>query len=206
MAIFKFVSKENLAYLVTRLKAFFVSDVSVSGATITVTKGGTPTSSTIPNVTDEANGLMTAADKSKLDGIADGAQPNVIEGVTVGGTAVTVTDKVASLPAYPSKVSELTNDSEYQTKSDLDSAIGALGVVLKYKGTKQTYADLPSTGNKEGDVWNVVEANGTTPAGTNYAWDGSKWDALGGSVDLSGYVQGSDLQPLTDAEIDAMFA
>lgn len=67
-----------------------------------------------------------------------------------------------------------------ELKSSLSSA-------LNYKGSKATYADLPATGNKKGDVWNVVAAYGTTPAGTNYAWDGSQWDPLGGTVDLSGY-------------------
>ncbi len=206
MAILKFVSKANLAYLVEKLKAFFVTDVTVSGATITVTKGGTPTSKTIPNATASANGLMTSADKSKLNGIAAGAQANVIEGITVGGTAVTVTDKVAAIPAIPTKVSQLTNDSGYQTAAQVDSKISALGSVLTYKGTKATFADLPKTGNKVGDTWNVTAANGDTPAGTNYAWNGTAWDPLGGEVDLSGYVEAADLLPLTNTEIDEMFA
>lgn len=57
----------------------------------------------------------------------------------------------------------------------------------KYKGSKATYEELPTTGNKVGDVWNVIDAHGTTPAGTNYAWTGTEWDALGGLVDLSTY-------------------
>ena len=57
----------------------------------------------------------------------------------------------------------------------------------KYKGSKATYEELPAEGNKVGDVWNVVAAHGTTPAGTNYAWTGTEWDALGGLVDLSTY-------------------
>ena len=47
--------------------------------------------------TTSAAGLMSAADKSKLDGIESGAQANVIEGITVNGTAVTVTNKVAAI-------------------------------------------------------------------------------------------------------------
>lgn len=57
----------------------------------------------------------------------------------------------------------------------------------KYKGSKATYEELPTEDNKVGDVWNVVAAHGTTPAGTNYAWTGDAWDALGGLVDLSTY-------------------
>lgn len=57
----------------------------------------------------------------------------------------------------------------------------------KYKGSKATYEELPAENNTVGDVWNVVAAHGTTPAGTNYAWTGNAWDALGGLVDLSTY-------------------
>ena len=57
----------------------------------------------------------------------------------------------------------------------------------KYKGSKATYDELPAEDNEVGDVWNVVAAHGTTPAGTNYAWTGDAWDALGGLVDLSTY-------------------
>ena len=206
MAILKFVSKANLAYLVEKLKAFFVTDVTVSGATVTVTKGGTPTSKTIPNATASANGLMTSGDKSKLSGIAQGAQVNVIEGVSVGDTAAAIEGKTVKLPAYPSKVSQLNNDSGYQTKAQMDAAIAGLGKVLNWKGTKATFADLPTTGNKAGDTWNVTAEHGNTPAGTNYTWSGTDWDPLGGTIDLSGYVEAADLQPLTDEEIDAMFA
>lgn len=206
MAILKFVSKANLAYLVEKLKAFFVTDVTVSGATVTVTKGGTPTSKTIPNATASANGLMTSGDKSKLSGIAQGAQVNVIEGVSVGDTAAAIEGKTVKLPAYPSKVSQLNNDRGYQTKAQMDAAIAGLGKVLNWKGTKATFADLPTTGNKAGDTWNVTAEHGNTPAGTNYTWSGTDWDPLGGTIDLSGYVEAADLQPLTDAEIDAMFA
>ena len=62
----------------------------------------------------------------------------------------------------------------------------AIGSVYRVKGTKATYADLPSSGNVAGDVWNVTAAYGNYPAGTNWVWTGSEWDALGGEIDLSG--------------------
>lgn len=42
-------------------------------------------------------------------------------------------------------------------------------------------------------MWNVVAAHETTPAGTNYAWDGTQWDPLGGTIDLSGYYTKSQV-------------
>ncbi len=74
---------------------------------------------------------------------------------------------------------------------NIQAALEAINIkastAYKYKGSKATYEELPAEGNKVGDVWNVVAAHGTTPAGTNYAWTGTEWDALGGLVDLSTY-------------------
>lgn len=72
-------------------------------------------------------------------------------------------------------------------KTLVDELKASVAAALDYKGTKDTYEELPTEGNKKGDVWNVVGAHGTTPAGTNYAWDGTQWDPLGGTIDLSGY-------------------
>lgn len=59
-------------------------------------------------------------------------------------------------------------------KTLVDELKASVAAALDYKGTKDTYEELPAEGNKKGDVWNVVGAHGTTPAGTNYAWDGTQ--------------------------------
>ena len=58
-----------------------------------------------------------------------------------------------------------------------------------------TYAQLASKEKVNGYVWNVTDANGNFPAGTNYAWSEAdkKWDALGGSIDLSPYALSADV-------------
>ena len=78
-------------------------------------------------------------------------------------------------------------------KTLIDELKASVAAALDYKGTKDTYEELPTEGNKKGDVWNVVAAHGTTPAGTNYAWDGAAWDPLGGTIDLSGYYTKSQV-------------
>lgn len=84
-------------------------------------------------------------------------------------------------------------------KTLIDDLKASVAAVLDYKGTKDTYDALPTEGNKKGDVWNVVAAHGTTPAGTNYAWDGAKWDPLGGTIDLSGYYTKSQVDDAISA-------
>ena len=86
----------------------------------------------------------------------------------------------------------------------LDGRIDALGAALKYKGSKPTYEDLPTTGNEDGDVWNVIAAHGDYPAGTNYAWTGSEWDPLGGAIDTSAWLTNENMIEITDAYIDSV--
>lgn len=57
-----------------------------------------------------------------------------------------------------------------------DNIASYLVGVYTYKGSKDTYANLPATGNNVGDVWNVEDT------GTNYAWNGTNWDSLSANV------------------------
>lgn len=105
-----------------------------------------PTNTTYSPATSSANGLMSAADKSKLDAF---------------GAA-----------------------SSYALKTDISG-------VYKYKGSVAAVANLPTSGNTAGDVYNV-EADGM-----NYAWTGTAWDALGAAFTV---------ETITNAEIDTILA
>lgn len=91
--------------------------------------------------------------------------------------------------AYLGDVSSTATSTLASARTYTDQQINAkLSSALKYKGSKDTYADLPKTGNQVGDVWNVVAAYGNAHAGTNWAWNGTVWDPLGGTIDLTNYV------------------
>ena len=106
-------------------------------------------------------------------------------------------------------------------KTEMQQAISAaVASVYEPKGSV-AFASLPQASDAtKGDVYNVTDAFTTTeafvegagkeyPAGTNVVCvadgDGFKWDVLAGMVDLSGYVQDSDLEAVTTGDIDAMF-
>lgn len=81
--------------------------------------------------------------------------------------------------------------ADYNNPHKVTAAQLGLATVYKYKGSVMTYADLPTTGQKVGDVYNVKQAdpNHKIKAGDNVAWDGTTWDILAGDTDLSGYAQ-----------------
>lgn len=84
-----------------------------------------------------------------------------------------------------------THEADFNNPHKVTAEQLGLTTVYKYKGSVATYADLPTTGQKVGDVWNVETAdpNHGIKAGDNVAWDGTQWDILGGNHDLSGYAQ-----------------
>jgi hypothetical protein len=153
-----------------------VSDVALNantnGIVITYTDS-TSTTLLLGKATVTADGLMSKEDKTKLDSLDPTASGTVVE--IINSLESDRTD--AALSAAQGKA----------LKTLIDDLKASVAAALDYKGTKDTYDALPTEGNKKGDVWNVVAAHGTTPAGTNYAWDGTQWDPLGGTVDLSGY-------------------
>ena len=104
---------------------------------------------------------------------------NVITDITVDNHKITFTK---GINVYTKD--EVYTKNEVYTKEEVNSKVSS---VYKVKGSKDTFADLPTTGQVTGDVWNVKQANGDTPAGTNYVWNGDEWDALGGTIDLSAY-------------------
>lgn len=57
---------------------------------------------------------FTNAEKTKLSGIAEGAQANVIESISVNGTEQTIAGKSVNI-TVPTKTSDLTNDSDFIT-------------------------------------------------------------------------------------------
>lgn len=76
--------------------------------------------------------------------------------------------------------------ANYYNMAAIDSMIGRTYRVM---GSKANFAALPSTGNKVGDVWNLLDT------GDNYVWVDdlnntgvAGWDKLSGTFDLSGYA------------------
>jgi X-X-X-Leu-X-X-Gly heptad repeat protein len=76
-------------------------------------------------------------------------------------------------------VQEPTTANNPATKQYVDSAISS---VYKYRGSVASQSALPSSNQTIGDVYNVEDT------GDNFAWDGTQWDKLAGTVDLSNYV------------------
>lgn len=129
----------------------------------------------------DANGLMSSADFSKLAGIAAGAQVNLIESVSLNGSALPINSKGVNIDL-----------SSYALKSDITTAV-------IYRGSVETYSALPTEGVKNGDMYNVEQADEAhgIDAGTNVVWNGTSWDPMAPMIVFEG---------ITTGEIDELFA
>lgn len=125
----------------------------------------------------------------------DGSKIQVDSAVRDGNgadIAATYLPIATALTDYQAKLVSGTNIKTLEGQSLLGSGdislsdIG-LGTVYKFKGSVASYSALPASPSN-GDVYNVESAYGDYPAGTNWAWNGTTWDALGGSIDLTPYL------------------
>ena len=104
----------------------------------------------------------------------------------IDGTTTDLTEKITTVANNLA-----THEADFSNPHKVTAEQLGLTKVYQYKGSVATYADLPTTGQKVGDVWNVETADPDhgIKAGDNVAWDGAQWDILGGNHDLSGYAQ-----------------
>ena len=108
-------------------------------------------------------GIKDAYTKGETDGLLAGkASTTVVEGKA---------DKSTTLAGY--------GIQDAYTKTEVDAKVSS---VYKYKGSVANEAALPQEDQVVGDVYNVEDT------GMNVAWDGTKWDKLGSTVDLSAYM------------------
>lgn len=118
---------------------------------------------------------------------------SVINSILTDYTAETSAKDITSTDSIKTalqKVGFYTKAGLY-TKAEIDNLISS---VLTYAGSVNSFADLPTTGVKVGDVYNIATefdlGGNHYPAGTNVAAgainDGNiTWDPLGGSFNLT---------------------
>lgn len=130
----------------------------------------------------------TDALKTRVEALENvGAQANVIESIKVNGTAQTVTNKSVDIKV-PTKVSDLNNDSKFQSDTQVSAAIQT--AISKSGHASFEKADsIPAAASAKENVLYLV-MNAKTGHYDIYAKVGDKVELLDDTtVDLSGYVQ-----------------
>lgn len=221
----KYLSKEGMSHLKLLIQNALQGKVS---------KDGNKVLSTNDYTTEEKNKLaslenytLPTASADTLGGVKVGAGLEINGGVlsaTGGGNADSVDwgnvqnkpnfstvatsgsyNDLSNKPTIPTNNNQLTNGAGYQTASDVESTINSkISSVMTYKGAVANYTDLPSNASV-GDTYNITKSSDYNEAGDNAVWNGTEWDVLSGTVDLSGYLKKTDIVAITNSEIDAIW-
>lgn len=151
-----------------------------------------------PVVSVTQAGIMTASDKTKLDGIAENAQVNTLESVKVNGTALSVTDKAVNIPiAGSSTLGLIKNNSGSYTLISTNDKMG-YPVTVNTDGTCKAEVNFATSNANWGLV--LCRSNATT-----YTENGNKYLPLfckegNSAADNSFYAK----MPLPTSNISAL--
>lgn len=92
--------------------------------------------------------------------------------------------------------------SETYTKTETDNAItAALSSVWKLKGRANTVADLPSSGNKTGDIYLVGQETDLNKP--EYYWTGTAWEFMGQTMTIDLSLDSASGNPVANSVITA---
>ena len=93
------------------------------GSTSSVTDANTDTNTTYSNATTSAAGLMSASDKSKLDGIASGATKITVDSSLSSSSTNPVQNKVVNSALAGKAASSHTHDDRYYTETEVNNLL-----------------------------------------------------------------------------------
>ena len=194
-----YVDSDGLSRFLTNLKAAYANGAqgfTVQNATYATYAAGenTPISTTYlkSSVAEETyapltrsfGGLTLEADRTADQvrtalNVANGAQVNVLEGISFKGNGdsdfadLTITNKKAVLDL-----------STYAKLTDITH-------VMNFKGVVDYHSDLDDeAAPSAGDVWIVRYRgdSGTNPLNAEYVWTGTDWEEFGNTIILDGYA------------------
>ena len=119
-----------------------------------------------------------------------------------------------TIPALEDAIEAVATDlaDNYYDKDEVDAKLTS---VFKFQGVKTYKSELPTTGQKVGDVWLVIydgdapaegEANTLPVSNTEYVWTTeNKWEDLGDDlVDLTSYYTKSEVDGIIDGVEEAI--
>ena len=144
----------NAAQAATTLESS-KQDKLIAGSNIQIAEDGktiSATDTTYVDATTSTSGLMSATDKTKLDGVATGAQANTIETVKVNSSALTPDNNKAIDIKVPTVLSDLADDIGFVDKSNFENEIEnvraeiALKLDASLKGAANGVAELDANG------------------------------------------------------------
>lgn len=152
-----------------------------SGTTEQVISTGEVVPDSLIQRIESVESTVQSLDESKTDRTEHDELKGRVEQAESGVSSLEASkaDRASTLAGY--------GITDAYTKDETDAKVSS---VYRYRGSVDTYSELPAEGNVVGDVWNISSADAAhgIDAGDNVAWTGEEWDRLSGEVDLTPYA------------------
>lgn len=222
-----YLSKTGLQYYHSRIKTLFPSKTEFDALSDEVddliAEGGEPNVIEVVKVNDtpltpdanKAVNVTVPTATSDLTNDGDGDSPfateeyvathgGKIDVIAVNNTDQPIVSKRVNL-TVPTKVSDIANDSQFQTLQQVTDAIDeAIAGVTQF--SYEIVQTLPASG-AAGTIY-LVPSTADPSTYDEYIWVENAWEQIGhtGEIDLSEYWGKSELVAITTAEIDQIVA
>lgn len=163
---------------------------TVNDAVLTITQNGTSVGTfsanassastaaiTVPTNTSDLNNDSGFITSSSLPTVNDATLTITQNGVSVGTFSANASSASTAAITVPTEVSDLTNDSGYQTASDVSTAIataiaGITGIQFEIVST------LPATGDA-GTIYLISHGGSGTDIYDEYVYVNNSWEQIG---------------------------
>ena len=200
MSTYNYLDETGLLYLLVRLKAALDAGwVAKDGSKQLSDENFTTALKT------KLEGIQTAATATSWNQVQSSSGGTKIAEITINGTTTNVYAPTGQSITIDSAMSDSSENAVQNKviKSYVDQAVGAV-VGVEFRKVNS----LPASG--ENGVIYLLPKSGTPPTGNIYEewiWisSDSAYEKIGEtSIDLSGYVQSSDLVDISNSDIDQM--
>jgi hypothetical protein len=201
MATLKYLDDTGVALLWAKIKAAIAAKPD-SNTTYTIQQ----------SMVDAHQFSLIGSDSSTVTiTIPDNGEENVIETIQVDGVSITPTSKTVNITGLAPLASPAltgtptaptpavgTDTTQIATTAFVKAAIAAASIGVQF----EIVQSLPASGNAS--TIYLLSHGGTAPdVYDEYIWINNAWEKIGTTqVDLSNYVQFSDLVAITSTEID----
>ena len=193
----KYLDNNGLLYVWKKLKDTFVKKTELDEVKTAIPKN-------VTDLLDAENYALRSSVPTKVENLEDAgdyAKKSEIPHRIDGMEGIEAYAKVASIPK---KVVELEDYADFVKKAELTEEVkGLIGNVKSIEFS--VVEELPASGEKA-TIYLVSNAKGNNDAYDEFIWVNEKFEKIGTtSVNLGGYLKATDINSITNEEINALF-
>ena len=173
------------------------SATAASSSATNAASSATSASGSASSAASSASSAASSASSASASATNAKAAMNTANTAASSASTSATNASTSASNAAKAEVAAKTAQAEAEkARNDANSAVTKLTGAMKYAGQVDNYSDLADVTKNKGDVWNIVNADPAhgIKAGDNVAWNGTDWDDLSGTVDLSIYAEKADYQ------------